>query len=70
MWRRPSIVKRLDSIPSNVAVGPRPVDGSQPSMTAKIMIKTNPTQKVGSEKPTIEPAMIVREEMASGLRPA
>ncbi len=52
--RQPSSVKRLDSIPRNVAVGPRPVEGSQPSITAKIMISISPTQNVGSENPRIE----------------
>ena len=33
--------------------------GSQPSCTANTMISISPTQKVGSEKPRIEPAMIV-----------
>jgi hypothetical protein len=41
---------------------PRPVEGSQPSITAKIMINIRPTQNVGSEKPRIDPAMIARDE--------
>ena len=34
------------------------------------MISISPTQNVGSEKPRIEPAMIVRPAMPLGLRPA
>jgi len=36
------------------------VAGSQPSITEKNMMSISPTQKVGSEKPRIEPAMMVR----------
>ena len=49
---------------------PRPVEGSQPSITANTMISIRPTQKVGSEKPRIEPAMMARLAGDSGLRPA
>ena len=57
-------------MPSTLAVAPRPVDGSQPRLTANTMISIRPTQKVGSEKPRIEPAMMVLETRLAGLRPA
>ena len=62
----PFQVNRLDWIPMKVPSWPRPVEGSQPSSTAKIRISINPTQKVGSEKPKIEPAMMVLETGLSG----
>src|SRR5687767_10184011 len=49
---------------------PRPVEGSQPRITANTMISISPTQKVGSEKPRIDPAMMARLAGDSGLRPA
>jgi hypothetical protein len=57
-------------MPSQVPKSPRPVEGSQPSITANTMISISPTQKVGSEKPRIEPAMMARLAGDSGLRPA
>ncbi|WP_456316609.1 hypothetical protein [Teichococcus aestuarii] len=56
--------------PSTSTVGPRPVEGSQPSCTANTMISISPTQKVGSEKPRMEPAMTSLEPVELGLRPA
>ena len=44
--------------------------GSQPSCTANTMISISPTQKVGSEKPRMLPAMIVRATALSGYSPA
>ena len=61
-WPRP--------MPSTKTVSPRPVDGSQPSITAKTMIIISPTQKVGRLKPKIEPAIIVRLSFDSGFNPA
>ena len=34
------------------------------------MISTSPTQNVGSEKPTMEPAMMLRPMKLSGFKPA
>ncbi len=69
-WRSPSIERKLTGTPRNSAVGPRPLEGSQPRNTANTMISIRPTQKVGSEKPRIEPAMMVRPAKDSGFRPA
>ena len=66
----PSRVRKLTSTPSTGTVSPRPVDGSQPSMTANSMIIMMPTQKLGRLKPRIEPAMMVRDHPASGRSPA
>src|ERR1043166_7255610 len=66
----PSQVRKLTGIPANSTVCPRPVDGSQPSCTENTMISSRPTQKVGSEKPRIEPAMIVRAANECGRMPA
>ena len=63
-------MNRLDVMPSTSPSAPRPVEGSQPSMTANTMISISPTQNVGSEKPTMEPAMIALPATLSGLRPA
>ena len=57
-YLNPSQLKIDSCRPSTSVVGPRPVDGSQPSCTANTMIRIKPTQKVGSEKPRIDPAMI------------
>ena len=46
--------------------GPRPPDGSQRISTEKNRISSSPPQKVGTEKPTTEKAMIARLERASG----
>ena len=56
-------------MPRKVAVSPRPVEGSQPSMTANTMMSMSPTQKVGRLKPRIEPAMTVLRDRAFGLQP-
>ena len=56
--------------PNSSVVGPRPFDGSQCSSTAKTMISIRPTQNVGSEKPRIDPAMIVRPATPVGFKPA
>ena len=47
--------------------GPRPPEGSQRISTEKNRISSSPTQKVGTEKPTTEQAMIAWLERASGL---
>ena len=39
-------------------------------MTENTMISIRPTQKVGSENPRIEPAMIVRPAAVLGFKPA
>ena len=57
-------------MPSSSVVGPRPFDGSQPSITENTMISIRPTQNVGSEKPRIEPAMIVLPAKPFGRSPA
>ena len=57
-------------MPNSGTVSPRPVEGSQPRMTAKIMIIISPTQKVGRLKPRIEPVMIVLLARVSGRSPA
>ncbi len=57
-------------MPNSSRVCPRPVLGSQPSCTAKTMISISPTQKVGSEKPRMDPAMMLRPENESGRNPA
>ena len=58
--RRPSQrQERHRDAEHDAVVGPRPFDGSQPSITENTMISIRPTQNVGSEKPRIEPAMIV-----------
>ena len=57
-------------MPSSSRVSPRPVEGSQPRMTAKTQMNISPTQKVGRLKPRMEPAMIVRLTGDSGHRPA
>ena len=68
---RPSQVRKLTIACRRArAVSPRPPEGSQPSCTAKIMISISPTQKVGSEKPRIEPAMMVLPAGLSGRSPA
>ena len=59
-------VNKLDVTPSTSAVGPRPVDGSHPNMTANTMINIRPTQNVGREKPKMEPAMIALAPKRSG----
>ena len=69
-YLRPSQLKIDSCSPSTSVVGPRPVDGSQPSVTAKIRIRISPTQKVGSEKPRIEPAMMDFDNTLCGRRPA
>jgi len=51
-------------------VGPRPDVGSQPSQTENTMMSMMPTQKVGSENPRIEPAMMVLPAVERGFRPA
>ena len=55
---QPFSVRKLHSTPSSVTVAPRPPAGSQPSVTAKVRISTSPTQKVGTEKPRIDSAMM------------
>ena len=65
-YLQPSQLKIDSCSPRTSVVGPRPVDGSQPSCTAKIMISISPTQKVGSEKPRIDPAMMVFDTTLCG----
>ena len=65
----PDQVTRLVRMPRNVPTSPRPVDGSQPSQTEKIMISIMPCQKFGRLKPRIEPVMMVSSSTVSGLRP-
>ena len=57
-------------MPSTSTVSPRPVEGSQPSCTANTMISISPTQKVGSEKPRMLPAMMALLIGLSGFSPA
>ena len=57
-------------IPNTVATSPRPVEGNQAKCTEKNIIKIIPTQNVGMEKPSIEPAIMVLLTLLSGLRPA
>ena len=57
-------------MPRNGTVSPRPVEGSQPSITANSIIIMMPTQKLGRLKPRMEPAMIALDDLASGLSPA
>ena len=66
----PSRVKTELVIPKTVATSPRPVDGSHPKFTEKNMIRMMPTQKVGMEKPRIEPAIMVLLTLLSGFSPA
>ena len=66
----PSQLKMDSFSPRTSVVGPRPVDGSHPSVTAKIRIRISPTQKVGSENPRIDPAMMVFDTTLCGRRPA
>ena len=51
----PEPVARLVSMPNIRPVSPRPVEGSQPSQTPKIITSIMPCQKLGSEKPKIIP---------------
>ena len=69
-WRQPSAVSHDHWKPRNSTVWPRPLAGSQPSDTLNAMISISATQKVGSEKPTMLPAMIVLDTRLSGYRPA
>ena len=57
-------------MPRNSTVSPRPIDGSQPSVTENTMIIIMPNQKVGRLKPMMEPAMIERAGALSGFKPA
>ena len=66
----PSQVKKLSCKPSTSTVAPRPVDGSQPSHTENTMINISPTQNVGNEKPSIDPAMMDFAANESGVNPA
>ena len=70
IWARPSRVKKDQRVPRISTVSPRPVEGSQPSWTAKTMMSISPTQKVGSEKPRIDPAMMALEPTLFGRSPA
>src|SRR5438034_5115293 len=69
-WRRPSGVRKLTGIPMRFTVGPRPDVGSQPSHTENTKMSISPTQKVGSENPRIEPAMMILPAADRGFRPA
>ncbi|MCY1541924.1 hypothetical protein D9M68_776400 [compost metagenome] len=69
-WRQPSAVSHDHWKPRNSTVSPRPLAGSQPSETLKVMISIRAIQNVGSEKPTMLPAMIILENLPSGYRPA
>ena len=69
-WARPSRVNRLERMPRKEPSSPRPVEGSQPSQTEKIMISIMPCQKLGSEKPRMEPVMMVSSVTVFGFRPA
>ena len=66
----PSSVKIELVMPKYVATSPRPVDGSQPRLTEKNMINIMPTQKVGIENPSIDPAIIVLLTLLFGFKPA
>src|SRR5262245_42424360 len=69
-YLNPSNVNIDSENPNTSLVGPRPVDGSQPSCTANTMMSTSPTQNVGSEKPRMEPAMMSLLAFLSGNNPA
>ena len=66
----PSMVRKLNRIPSTSTVSPRPDAGNQPSSTANSKISISPTQKLGKLKPRIEPPMITFPLRDSGLNPA
>ncbi len=57
-WLQPSCVTSEVDRPRNEPTSPRPPDGRTPSSTAKVMIRSMPIQKVGTEKPSTEKAMI------------
>jgi hypothetical protein len=67
---QPSSVNTLSAIGPTCTVAPRPLAGSQPRKTANTMMSIRPTQKFGSEKPSIEPVMMPRVLTACGFRPA
>ena len=54
----------------NSTVSPRPVEGAQPRVTAKIRISIMPTQKPGTLKPMMEVPISMRAPSASGRTPA
>ena len=56
----------LHDVPRMSTVGRAPPAGSQPSETAKVRISMSPIQKVGTEKPRIEKAMIDFESALCG----
>ena len=58
-WLMPDQVARLVRMPRMVPTSPRPVEGSQPSQTEKIMMSIMPCQKFGRLKPRIDPVMTV-----------
>ena len=63
-------MRKLTWMPRSDAVSPLPVEGSHPSITAKIMMNMSPTQKVGRLNPRIEPAMMTLLAFAFGRSPA
>src|SRR5277367_541355 len=69
-WAQPSRVNKLEWMPRNAAVAPRPFDGSSLRSTANSRMRISPTQKVGRLKPRIEPAMIALPLNPWGLSPA
>ena len=67
---RPLGIRNDHAMPNTSTVSPRPLTGSQPSCTPNTMMSISPTQKVGNEKPRMEPAMMIRPASECGRRPA
>ena len=70
-------MRKETGTPKRLTVVPRPEAGRRGhpgirsgSSTAKTMISISPTQKLGSEKPRIEPVMIALLPGAWGRSPA
>ena len=66
MCLSPLAVKKLHSMPMKSMVSPRLPAGSTPSVTAKAKISNSPIQKVGTEKPSTEIAMMSLDTLACG----
>ena len=66
-WRQAGPgVEACRGFPRTMPTSPRPVDGSQPSQTEKIMISIMPCQKFGRLKPRIDPVMTVSSSSCAG----
>ena len=66
MKRSPSQVRNDHPTPNTSIVGPRSPAGSQSRLTAKVRIRISPTQKVGTENPKTDTAMMALETGLSG----